>query len=179
MGKRWHVEMAYTDSMVLFANGWQKFLEDNSVEPADSLVFSYDGDHIFDVLIFEKCGCKKKENSANVSIDMKVKMQEKEDEDDNVVIDVDDEWNVSSKVLKDFKLELAENIFFHDELERKWCGEVFNWKDGRPIIRGWATVCQWNHVKKDDVCICEFLQTEGNVQDIIKVHIIYSSDSGS
>ncbi|KAJ0103155.1 hypothetical protein Patl1_04065 [Pistacia atlantica] len=23
MGKCWHVEMAYTDSMVLFANGWK------------------------------------------------------------------------------------------------------------------------------------------------------------
>ncbi|KAJ0040378.1 hypothetical protein Pint_26873 [Pistacia integerrima] len=350
MGKRWHVEIAYTDSMVLFANGWQKFVKDNSVEPAESLVFSYDGDHIFYVLIFEKCGCERKENSANVSIDMEVKMEEKEEEDDKVVIDVDDEcgganndnyedcikeeeatnrncrgkktsWNnggskrraavnaglhegvgavpyfmsknngyrknhlkretrpyvsymkvkmeeredggendgdgdyikeeggeeekdtkeeeeatnrkrrgkkpggnnvdsggskrraavnarlhegvdvvshvqpqnpyfmskwykkqylnVPSKVLKDFKLELAENIFFHDELDRKWPGKVFNWMDGRTVIHGWATFCRWNHVKKDDVCICEFLQTEGNVQDIIKVHIIRSSGSRS
>ncbi|KAJ0040923.1 hypothetical protein Pint_27462 [Pistacia integerrima] len=317
MGKRWHVEMADTDSMVLFANGWQKFVEDNYVEPADSLVFSYHGDHIFDVLIFEKCGCEKRETSANVSIDIEVKMEEKEDEDDIVVINVDDEcgaanyedctkeeegekddteeeeatiiakrrgkkilginggskrradinpglhegvgavshdqpqnpyfmwknkgyrknhlkretrtyvsnmevkmeetedagendgdedyikeeegrskrrasvnarlhegveainYNVSPKFLKDFEIELAENIFFHDELERKWCGKVCNWKDGRTVIHGWADVCRWNHVKKDDVCICEFLQTEGNVQDIMKVRIIRSSSSRS
>ncbi|KAJ0097549.1 hypothetical protein Patl1_28075 [Pistacia atlantica] len=76
--------------------------------------------------------------------------------------------NVSSKFLKDFELELTENIFFHDELERKWCGKVCNWKDGRTVIHGWADVCRWNHVKKDDVRICEFPQTEGNVLDIIK-----------
>ncbi|KAJ0040382.1 hypothetical protein Pint_26877 [Pistacia integerrima] len=42
-----------------------------------------------------------------------------------------------------------------------------------------AAVCRQNHVKKDDFCICEFPQTEGNVQDIIKVHIIRSCGSRS
>ncbi|XP_031277877.1 putative B3 domain-containing protein Os03g0621600 [Pistacia vera] len=72
--------------MVLFANGWQKFVEDNYVEPEDSLVFSYDGDNMFDVLIFEKSGCEKRETSATVSIDMDVNMEEKEDDEDDIVV---------------------------------------------------------------------------------------------
>ncbi|KAJ0103154.1 hypothetical protein Patl1_04064 [Pistacia atlantica] len=140
---------------------------------------------------------------------MEVKMEEKEDDkDDIVVIDVDDEDGVENDGDEDYITEEeveeedtkeeeaeevtiwkrrgkktsgnnAENIVFQDELKQEWLRELVNWNDGRTLIRGWAVVCRWNHVKKDDVCICEILLKEGEKQDIIKVHIICGSGSRS
>ncbi|KAJ0077165.1 hypothetical protein Patl1_35984 [Pistacia atlantica] len=77
---------------------------------------------------------------------------------------------VPSYVLRDFRIKLAEHVTFHDELERAWPGKVLLWKDGRTWITRWGTVCRWNHVEKDDLCICEFPEAGGTKNEIL-VHI--------
>ncbi|KAJ0077719.1 hypothetical protein Patl1_36274 [Pistacia atlantica] len=77
---------------------------------------------------------------------------------------------VPSYVLRDFRIKLAEDVTFHDELEREWSGKVLRWKDGRTWIKGWGSVCRWNHVEKDDLCICEFPEAGGTKNKIL-VHI--------
>ncbi|XP_031278112.1 putative B3 domain-containing protein Os03g0621600 [Pistacia vera] len=47
---------------------------------------------------------------------------------------------VPSYVLRDFRIKLAEDVTFHDELEREWSGKVMRWKDGRTWITGWGSV---------------------------------------
>ncbi|KAJ0011045.1 hypothetical protein Pint_34526 [Pistacia integerrima] len=47
---------------------------------------------------------------------------------------------VPSYVLRDFRIKLAEDVTFHDDLEREWSGEVMRWKDGRTWITGWGSV---------------------------------------
>ncbi|KAJ0076944.1 hypothetical protein Patl1_35684 [Pistacia atlantica] len=73
-------------------------------------------------------------------------------------------------VLRDFGIQLAEHVTFHDELERTWPGTVICGKDGRTRITGWGPVCRWNQVKKNDLCICEFPEA-GGAKNIILVHI--------
>ncbi|XP_031278158.1 putative B3 domain-containing protein At5g66980 [Pistacia vera] len=85
---------------------------------------------------------------------------------------------VPSYVLRDFRIKLAEDVTFHDELEREWSGKVFRWKDGRTLITGWGSVCRWNHVEKDDLCICEFPEAGGTKNKIL-VHIKRSDGSQS
>ncbi|KAJ0077169.1 hypothetical protein Patl1_35980 [Pistacia atlantica] len=43
---------------------------------------------------------------------------------------------VSSYVLRNFRIKLAKDVTFHDELEREWSGKVLRWKDGRTWITG-------------------------------------------
>lgn len=81
-------------------------------------------------------------------------------------------------MLKDFGIQLAAQVTFLDELERKWPGTVMYWKDGRIWIKGWRQVCRWNHVQKDDRCICEFPLATGR-SNIILVHIVRGVGSQS
>ncbi|KAJ0103472.1 hypothetical protein Patl1_04059 [Pistacia atlantica] len=102
------------------------------------------------------------------SIDMEVKMEEKEDdEDDIVVIDVDDEDGVENDGDEDYitEEEAEEEDTKEEEAEAE---EVTIWKRRGKKTSGNNAVCYWNHVKKDDVCICEILLKEGEKQDIIK-----------
>ncbi|KAK2665204.1 hypothetical protein Ddye_003778 [Dipteronia dyeriana] len=44
LGKCWHVGVVNTENGVHFLNGWHKFVQDNSLQYADFLVFKYIGD---------------------------------------------------------------------------------------------------------------------------------------
>ncbi|CAA3015909.1 B3 domain-containing At5g60140-like [Olea europaea subsp. europaea] len=43
-----------------FCDGWEKFVQDNSVEAGDIFVFRYDGCNLFDVKLLGLSGCDKK-----------------------------------------------------------------------------------------------------------------------
>ncbi|XAR64083.1 hypothetical protein NMG60_11024289 [Bertholletia excelsa] len=52
-GAKWNVELLKSGSTVIFKKGWKTFVEDHSLKEDDVLVFKYNGDLQFDVLIFD------------------------------------------------------------------------------------------------------------------------------
>ncbi|KAA8547274.1 hypothetical protein F0562_003862 [Nyssa sinensis] len=57
--RSWWVEVNKVGENIYFQKGWQEFVEDNSLEFGDFLVFSYAGKSIFYVQLFGKNGCTK------------------------------------------------------------------------------------------------------------------------
>ncbi|CAN0872859.1 B3 domain-containing protein REM16 [Linum grandiflorum] len=59
-GANWTVELTKTAGTMFFTRGWKEFAADNSLQVDDLLVFKYNGDSHFDVLILEsRTSCEK------------------------------------------------------------------------------------------------------------------------
>ncbi|XP_058069230.1 putative B3 domain-containing protein At5g66980 isoform X2 [Magnolia sinica] len=58
-GRFWLVEVENIVGNLYFGNGWQSFVEDNSIQTGDFLVFGYDDSSEFEVKIFGTSGCEK------------------------------------------------------------------------------------------------------------------------
>ncbi|XP_019458604.1 PREDICTED: B3 domain-containing protein REM16-like isoform X1 [Lupinus angustifolius] len=52
-GVVWNVGLTSKDDTVFFTNGWRQFFRDHSLKENDFLVFKYNGESLFDVLIFD------------------------------------------------------------------------------------------------------------------------------
>ncbi|CAJ2675505.1 unnamed protein product [Trifolium pratense] len=52
-GVLWNVGLTTRDDTLYFANGWQEFMKDHSLKENDFLVFKYNGESHFEVLIFD------------------------------------------------------------------------------------------------------------------------------
>jgi hypothetical protein len=52
-GVVWNIGLTTKDDIVYFSNGWQQFLKDHSLKENDFLVFKYNGESHFEVLIFD------------------------------------------------------------------------------------------------------------------------------
>jgi hypothetical protein len=52
-GVVWDIELTTRDGIVYFTNGWQQFVKDHSLKENDFLVFKYNGESLFEVLIFD------------------------------------------------------------------------------------------------------------------------------
>ncbi|XP_059639690.1 putative B3 domain-containing protein Os03g0621600 [Cornus florida] len=63
--RSWRVEVRKVDNNLYFEKGWHEFVEDNSLEFGDFLVFCYGGDSIFFVKVFGKNGCHKELQKIN------------------------------------------------------------------------------------------------------------------
>lgn len=77
-GLLWTVGLTTKDDAVFFKHGWEEFVKDHSLEANDLLVFRYNGESQFDVLMFDaenlcekeasyfvrKCGHAKHENGC-------------------------------------------------------------------------------------------------------------------
>lgn len=57
--KIWSVGITETRDDIFFQDGWEKFVEDNSIKQGYGLVFEYDGHGMFDFLLFDKSHCEK------------------------------------------------------------------------------------------------------------------------
>ncbi|KAF8405108.1 hypothetical protein HHK36_010006 [Tetracentron sinense] len=57
-GKIWRVGLRKADGEVWFQNGWQEFMEYHSIHDGHFLVFRYDGNSHFHVLIFDMSACE-------------------------------------------------------------------------------------------------------------------------
>ncbi|XP_010460626.1 PREDICTED: B3 domain-containing protein At4g34400-like [Camelina sativa] len=70
-GRSWNVatEIRGGGDEVHFAQGWPKFVEDNTLNDGDFLTFVYNGNHIFEVSIFRSDGCKETSEVFEVSED--------------------------------------------------------------------------------------------------------------
>ncbi|XP_017969605.1 PREDICTED: B3 domain-containing transcription factor VRN1 [Theobroma cacao] len=58
-GFMWAVEVERMFDDVVFGNGWQNFVKDHSLADADFVVFRYDGNSTFNVVIFDLSGCER------------------------------------------------------------------------------------------------------------------------
>ncbi|KAE9600057.1 hypothetical protein Lal_00045912 [Lupinus albus] len=52
-GVVWNVGLTSKDDTVFFMNGWRQFVKDHSLKENDFLVFKYNGESLFDVLVFD------------------------------------------------------------------------------------------------------------------------------
>ncbi|KAK9271015.1 hypothetical protein L1049_026603 [Liquidambar formosana] len=62
-GATWNVGLTTTGDALLFKHGWKEFVEDHSLQQNDVLVFTYDGNSRFDVLVFDRGSLCEKEFS--------------------------------------------------------------------------------------------------------------------
>ncbi|KAK4492833.1 hypothetical protein RD792_000158 [Penstemon davidsonii] len=59
-GSAWDVELLTNGDTLFLKQGWRAFVEDHSLEENDILIFKYNGNSIFDVLIFDqKSSCER------------------------------------------------------------------------------------------------------------------------
>nr|ACJ86297.1 unknown [Medicago truncatula] len=52
-GVVWNIGLTTRDNTVYFVDGWQQFVNDHSLKENDFLVFKYNGESLFEVLIFD------------------------------------------------------------------------------------------------------------------------------
>lgn len=52
-GGLWEVRLKTNDDVMFFKHGWNDFVKDHSLKEKDLLVFKYNGDSRFDVLVFD------------------------------------------------------------------------------------------------------------------------------
>ncbi|CAL5190356.1 unnamed protein product [Lathyrus oleraceus] len=52
-GVLWNIELTTRDGTLYFTNGWQQFVKEHSLKENDFLVFKYNGESLFEVLIFD------------------------------------------------------------------------------------------------------------------------------
>ncbi|CAI8606104.1 unnamed protein product [Vicia faba] len=49
----WNIGLVIRDDSVYFVNGWERFVKDHSLKENDFLVFKYNGESLFEVLVFD------------------------------------------------------------------------------------------------------------------------------
>lgn len=52
-GRTWQVILTTNDDTVFFNHGWEEFVNDHVLQEKDLLIFKYNGDSCFDVLMFD------------------------------------------------------------------------------------------------------------------------------
>ena len=52
-GVVWNIGLTTRDDTVYFTDGWQRFVKDHSLKENDFLLFKYNGESLFEVLIFD------------------------------------------------------------------------------------------------------------------------------
>ncbi|XP_074283923.1 B3 domain-containing protein REM14-like [Silene latifolia] len=55
----WYVKVSYKEGKVHFKDGWRKFCEEHGLQVGDFLVFKYQGNLIFDVIVFDPSACER------------------------------------------------------------------------------------------------------------------------
>ncbi|RWW29738.1 hypothetical protein GW17_00005721 [Ensete ventricosum] len=60
-GSKWHVELGKDMKDTFLTAGWPKFVEDHSLREYEFLVFQYDGDMHFTVLVFDTSACERED----------------------------------------------------------------------------------------------------------------------
>ncbi|XVF15667.1 hypothetical protein REPUB_Repub09cG0174300 [Reevesia pubescens] len=92
-GFMWTVKLGRMFDQVVLLNGWENFVKDHSLAEADFLVFRYDGNSTFNVIIFDRSGCEREgsyfvKKHTNACSNDRCLLQ-KEEEEDYEVIDLD------------------------------------------------------------------------------------------
>ncbi|XP_059643884.1 B3 domain-containing protein REM20-like isoform X1 [Cornus florida] len=100
-GNCWPVEVKFFgNDHLFFEDGWVKFVEDNSLELGDFLVFQYNGNCVFDFSLYGRNSCEKKVKKASHSR-LKEEETELEEEEDESLMDEDEEEQEEEEVEED------------------------------------------------------------------------------
>ncbi|KAJ4954040.1 hypothetical protein NE237_030872 [Protea cynaroides] len=59
LSRRWRIKLSKSRDGMYFQDGWQEFVSTHSLGDSEFLLFRYDGNMKFRVLIFDKSGCEK------------------------------------------------------------------------------------------------------------------------
>lgn len=62
-GNTWQVELSTNEDIMFFRHGWEEFVKDHFLEEKDLLIFKYNGDSCFDVLMIDGQSLCEKEAS--------------------------------------------------------------------------------------------------------------------
>lgn len=98
-GSIWKARLVKDSEGFMFEDGWKEFVENQALVMGDFLIFRYKGNSRFEVLVFDKTACEKKEAFlARPSVDNEVEVSEDSDESEEEVnmgdeVDDDDEEN--------------------------------------------------------------------------------------
>ncbi|KAK6916504.1 B3 DNA binding domain, partial [Dillenia turbinata] len=65
----WRVKVCMAENGLFLENGWLVFLKDNDVEEGDFIVFSYDGNCVFDFQIFGRTACLKEKIAVEEEVE--------------------------------------------------------------------------------------------------------------
>ncbi|CAN1163813.1 B3 domain-containing protein REM16 [Linum perenne] len=76
-GNSWSVGIAsLNDETVFFSSGWKEFAQDHCLQGTDLLIFRYNGDSLFDVLVFDlESSCEKADSYFARKQEMRKKMR--------------------------------------------------------------------------------------------------------
>ncbi|GKV29811.1 hypothetical protein SLEP1_g38703 [Rubroshorea leprosula] len=61
-GVTWDVGLVTKHDTLFFKDGWEKFVKDHSLAENDFLIFQYNGESCFDVLLFDQSLCEKEDS---------------------------------------------------------------------------------------------------------------------
>uniref|UniRef100_A0A3Q7ERM3 TF-B3 domain-containing protein n=1 Tax=Solanum lycopersicum TaxID=4081 RepID=A0A3Q7ERM3_SOLLC len=202
-GNMWPVGVNKIGGNLYFQYGWEKFIEDNSVEVGDFLVFDYDGNKMFDFKLLGRTKCEKNGVGGLKAEEMIVEHQKsRESKEKNWASDSyifksgratqpknpyfvakirskrRDQLYVPVDVVKDYKLELPSSMTIRDSIGREFVTKLNKWKDGRIwLVGGWRSLCRWNLVEKNDHCICEFVRGKRNKDLHLRVQVLREGES--
>ncbi|KAL8060506.1 hypothetical protein ABFS82_02G029200 [Erythranthe guttata] len=161
----WEVELVKDDKGdIYFIRGWPEFVKHHSLVPLDILVFKYNGDSSFDVVIFDKNGTVRNyhhhQESASSFPSFEKKMQSS---------------NIGSKSLVQIPKKFATAHLPHskqritlrnsDGVSSSASIIIFSRKY-LAITGGWKEFSDFNSIKKGDICTFELID-----QTTMQVHI--------
>ncbi|KAM3376273.1 B3 domain-containing protein [Capsicum galapagoense] len=89
-----------------------------------------------------------------------------------------DELYVPVDVVRDYKLEIPSSMIIRDSAGREFQTKLKIWGDGRIwLVGGWRSLCNWNLVDKNDICICEFVREKCSKGLYLQVQVLYEGSS--
>ncbi|XP_060173033.1 uncharacterized protein LOC132603802 [Lycium barbarum] len=82
-------------------------------------------------------------------------------------------------VVRDNKLKLPSSMTIR-AAGKEYETKLKIWKDGRIWLHGgWRNLCRWNHVEKNDWCICEFVRGKGKKGFYLQVQVLHEGASSN
>ncbi|XP_042489202.1 putative B3 domain-containing protein REM15 isoform X1 [Macadamia integrifolia] len=187
-GKSWPVKV----SGFCFKEGWADFARDRHLLAGDFLIFRYEGQMVFDVMVFTRSACEKifppflaeNENKGEGSVQRTRPRAHKADSSKGTnpffVVPVG-KFNLMKNVLvipRTFARsngligEGFEMILKDQESGRSWPVQLRHKNDGRVYFRGGLRdFAVANHLKKDQLCIFRLICSSNNNDGKMVLHV--------
>ncbi|GFQ03846.1 B3 domain-containing protein os01g0723500 [Phtheirospermum japonicum] len=161
----WVIKIVRKQGDMYFAEkGWQEFLKHHSLGRAEFVVFKYNGDTSFDVVIYERNGCARNYPSSSrftspFTFFSRVMKNHNIGPSSKVYI---------PRVFQEKHLPLSkQGIILQDSEGVSWPVTVtISSNEFLMILGGWKAFADSHSIKKDDICIFELVE-----QNTMKVHI--------
>ncbi|KAG6503952.1 hypothetical protein ZIOFF_036276 [Zingiber officinale] len=194
-GSKWSVELRRNREGTFLASGWSKFVKDHSLKECEFLVFRYDGNMHFTVLLFDTTACERedafavrrwkqpwktrghrpKEEAVEVSSCSVKQERMKNGEEETKPVQIQPylpsqgySWlqNIPTRFSREHLPQNTSNLILHDPIDRSWVVNYIPKEKGNKISRGWMAFAKANKLEEGDFCVFELV---GTVK--LRVHI--------